>query len=158
MSIPILTVPDQGEVFEWLRWLVQGRLPTGQKCGDHRAEPTNDTGGNPIFPLSVLHAVPGGALSGPPMGDAQGDATFLYQLDAVGRTAQQALSLASRHRHWVAGRTLDGKYAVVTAGPDGIRVHDRILEGSPGAPLLEGSPPNEVFTVSDLFAISVSVI
>lgn len=158
MSIPILTVPDQGEVFEWLRWLLQSRLPTGQKCGDHRAEPTLDGNGAPIFPMSVLHAIPGGSVSGPPLGEAQADAVFMFQIDSVGRTAGQALSFASRQRHWAVGRTPDGKFAVVTAGPDGIRVHDRILEGSPGAPLLEGSPPNEVYTVSDLISVSVSVI
>lgn len=158
MSIPILTVPDQAEVFAWLLALIQSRLPPGQKCGDHRAEPLYDDKGQAVWPLSVAHVVPGGSISGPPMGDAQGDATFMFQVDAVGQTASQALKLAGRHRHWIAGRTPDGKYAVVTAGPDGIRVHDRILEGSPGAPLLEGSPPNEVYTVSDLFAVSVSVI
>lgn len=158
MSIPILTVPDEALVFAWLRELIESQLPEGQTCGDHRAEPTLDAAGKPIFPLSVLHVIPGGSVSGPPLGEAQADATFMFQADAVGRTTVQALSLASRQRHWIAGRGTDGKFAIVTAIPGGFVVHDRILEGSPGAPLLEGSPPNEVYTVSDIFSVSVSVI
>lgn len=152
----ILTVPDQYEVYEWLRWLIQSRLPAGQKCGDHRAEPPEGQTDMP-FPFSVLHAVPGGSTGGPPLGAAQGDATFVFQHDSVGQTAGQAMALASRVRHWVAGKYPDGSFAVVTAGPDGIHVSDRIGPGSPGAPLMEGSPPTEVYTVSDLFEVSVSV-
>jgi hypothetical protein len=158
MSIPTLTVPDEALLFQWLRELIEAQLPDGQKCGDHRAEPTYDSAGKPIFPMSVLHVIPGGSVSGPPLGAAQADATFMFQADAVGRTTVQALSLAARHRHWIAGRERGGEFAIVTAVPGGLAVHDRILEGSPGAPLIEGSPPNEVYTVSDIFSVSVSVI
>lgn len=154
MSIPILQVPDYDLVTQWLIDLVSSKLPTGEKCGDHRAEFPSDT---PIYPYNVLYGVPGGTTGGPPLGAAQADATFIFQIDSVGLDPKQARKQASRVRHWVAGRTETGAYAVVSAGPDGISISDRIGEGSPGAPLLEGTPPTEVYTVSDLFAISVSV-
>jgi len=157
MAIPVLTVPDKELVLLWLIDMLSSKLPTGQKCGNHRAEPVYDTNQKVIFPFLVAHMVPGGSQSGPPLGAAQADATYVFQVDSVAMDPGTALAMSSRVNHWVAGRTAAGVYAVVTDDPDGIRISDRIGSGSPGAPLLEGSPPTEVYTVSDLFEISVSV-
>lgn len=148
--------PQKAVVTAWLLDLVQSRLslatPVGQKIGDGRAE------GSPlIYPYHVLYSITGGSISGPPLGQAQGDAVLVYQIDSVGRTRDQAERAGDRLREWVVGRTPAGVFVVQVADPDGHAIHDRIVDGTPGAPLQEGQPPNEVFTVSDSIGIHVTV-
>ena len=149
--------PSRAAVTAWLLALVTGRLTVPQKCGDSRAEITLDASGKTIYPYWVLYPIPGGWMNGPPLGQAQGDARFVYQLDSVGRTRAQAEMAADRGREWLVGRTSAGVFVVQAADPDGVKIHDRIVDGTPGAPLQEGQPPNEVFTVSDTIAVDVSV-
>lgn len=142
---------------DWFLAMITSKLTSPQKCGDARAELASDADGKPIYPYFVAYSIPGGSVSGAPLGQAQGDAEFLIQLDSVGRTRQQAQMAADRARNWVVGRTSDGQFVVQAGNPDGVRIHDRIVDGTPGAPLQEGQPPNEVFTVSDTYGIYVSV-
>ena len=148
--------PNRAAVTQWLLDLVTGALPGAQKCGDMRAELTVESG-QTVYPYHVLWPIPGGSVSGPPLGQAQGDARFVYQIDSVGRTRAQAEMGADRIREWVAGRTPQGAFVVQAAAPEGLAIHDRIVDGTPGAPLTEGQPPNEVFTVSETYGIDVSV-
>lgn len=147
--------PSRAAVNNWARELVTSKLPPGERCGDARAE--FPAGSGPVYPYHVLYSVPGGYVSGPPMGQAQGDALFLFQLDSVGLTRDQAEQAADRARNWLVGRTIHGEFVVQPPDPDGVRIHDRIVDGTPGAPLQEGQPPREVFTVSETYGIHVSV-
>jgi hypothetical protein len=149
--------PSRAAVTGWLLALMNAQITDPQKCGDGRAQITLDAEGKTIYPYWVLYSIPGGSMGGPPMGQAQGDARYVYQIDAVGRTRAQAEMGADRSREWVVGRTSAGAFVVQATDPDGLRIHDRIVDGTPGAPLQEGQPPNEVFTVSDTFGIDVSV-
>ena len=152
----MVNTPHRAMITQWLLDLVNAQLatvlPAGQKMGRFRAE------GSPlIYPYHVLYSITGGSISGPPLGQAQGDAVLVYQLDSVGRTDDQAEMAADRLREWVVGRTPAGVFVVQAADPDGHAIHDRIVDGTPGAPLQEGQPPNEVFTVSETYGIHVSV-
>jgi hypothetical protein len=149
--------PSKAAVTDWFIALITSQLTVPQKCGDMRAEVTLDGSGNKIYPYWVVFSIPGGSVTGPPMGQAQGDARFSIQLDSVGLTRGQAEMAADRARNWVVGRTSAGVFVVVRPDPDGLRIHDRIVDGTPGAPLQEGQNPNEVFTVSETYAIDVTV-
>jgi hypothetical protein len=151
-SQPMNAVVQRFLITAWLLGLVDSRLPNGSKCGDHKSPAIA------VHPYPVLYSIPGGTVSGPPLADAQADADLVYQLDSVGRTRDQAEELAGRMLNWVVGRARDGKFLVVTANPDGHIIHDRIAEGSIGAPLAEGTQPNEVYTVSQRFVISVTAV
>ena len=145
--------PNRAAVTQWLIDLITEQLPAGEKCGDMRAE--IDGVADP-FPFRVVYPLPGGSVSGPGMGQAAGDAVFSYQVDSVGKTRGQAESGSDRVRDWVCGRTADGVYVVPRDDPEGLRISDRIVNGTPGT-LLEGQPPNEVYTVSDTIDIHVTV-
>jgi hypothetical protein len=149
--------PSRAALTNWLLTLVTGQLTVPQKCGDGRAQITTDAAGKPIYPYWVLYSIPGGYMGGPPLGQAQGDARYVYQIDSVGRTRAQSEMAADRVRNWLVGRTSAGVFVVQAANPDGLTIHDRIVDGTPGAPLQEGQSPNEVFTVSDTIAVDVSV-
>lgn len=147
--------PNRSAVTNWLLALVTEGLPGAELCGDMRAQ--FPEGSPPLYPYNVLYPIPGGSIDGPPQGQAQGDARFLYQLDSVGQTRDQAEKLADRARNRIVGRMSTGAFVVPAGDPDGVKIHDRIVDGTPGAPLQEGQPPNEVFTVSETYGIDVSV-
>lgn len=148
--------PGRSEINNWLLALIRAQLPAGQTCGDMRA--VNNASGELVYPYRVVYPIPGGSLSGPPMGQAQGDALYVFQVDSVGKTREQADEAADDVREWVVGRKPDGTFVVPAADPNGLRIHDRIVDGTPGAPLQEGQPPNEVITVSETYGIYCSVI
>lgn len=157
MSIAIVT-PPRNLVTNWLLGLVRSQLVgpiAGQTCGDGRAEQNSQ--GVLKYPYHVIYSISGGFLTGPGFGAAQADAEFVYQVDSVGRTRSQAEEAADRVRNWIVGRTAAGVFVVQAADPDGLQISDRIVDGTPGAPLQEGQPPNEVFTVSDSIGIHVTV-
>jgi hypothetical protein len=147
--------PGRALVTDWLLALIRSTLPAGQTCGDMRAE--NNSSGELIYPYRVLWPIPGGSVSGPALGQAQGDAALVFQVDYVGRTRDQAEKAADLGRETIAGRKPDGSFVRPAANPNGLVIHDRIVDGTPGAPLKEGQPPNEVYTVSESYGIFVSV-
>lgn len=147
--------PNRDPVTSWLIQLIDSKLPAGFKCGDGRPEAPS---GLPLkYPYNVVFSVPGGSVSGPPLGQASGDALYLYQVDSVGKNRKQTEQAADRIREWVVGRTPAGVFVVQAPDPDGLRISDRIVDGTPGAPLQEGQPPNEVFTVSETYGLYVTV-
>lgn len=157
MSVTVET-PSTAAVTDWLLALIRSQLvgPIGDlTCGDGRAQV--NAAGALLYPYHVLYSIPGGSVGGPALGQAQGDAVFVYQLDSVGLTRQQAQAAADRARNWVVGRTAAGVFVVQAPDPEGLRISDRIVDGTPGAPLQEGQPPKEVFTVSDTIGIHVTV-
>jgi hypothetical protein len=154
MSVAIVT-PPRNLVTNWLLALSRLNLPAGQTCGDSRAEV--NTSGVLVYPYHVIYPIAGGQVTGPALGASQADAVFVYQVDSVGRTRDQAEKAADRIRNWIVGRTAAGVFVVQAADPDGLQISDRIVDGTPGAPLQEGQPPNEVFTVSDTIGIHVTV-
>lgn len=157
MSIEIVT-PPRNLVTDFLLGLIRSQLvgPLADlTCGDARAQ--QNAAGNLLYPYHVVYSISGGLVSGPGLGAAQADAQFVYQVDSVGRTRSQAEKAADRVRNWIVGRTSAGVFVVQAPDPDGLQISDRIVDGTPGAPLQEGQPPNEVFTVSDTIGIHVTV-
>ena len=146
--------PDRSLVTDWLIALIQSQLPAGSKCGD--AKPEAPTGQPLVYPYRVVYSIPGGGMSGPPLGQSHGDASYPYQVDSVGRTRADAESAAAQVMEWVVGRTAAGVFVVPGPVPSGFRISDRIVDGTPGAPLQEGQPPNQVFTVSHTFGLYVT--
>lgn len=147
--------PNRPACTDWLIALIQSQLPADSKCGD--AKPEAPTGLPLKYPYRVVHSIAGGSASGPPLGQAYGDATYSYQVDSVGRTRAEAEAAAADVMEWVVGRAADGQFVVQATDPVGVRISDRIVDGTPGAPLQEGQPPNQVFTVSHTFGLSVTV-
>jgi hypothetical protein len=143
------TTPDRADVTQWLLDLLIADEPTFP-VGDHNAP-------DPLeYPYRVVWSVPGGSVSGPPLGESAADADLVYQVDSVGLTREQAERLAARTRRTVAGRLPDGSFHAAAEPPSGLSVSDRILDGSAGSPIVEGTRPNEVWTVSERFVISVT--
>ena len=140
--------PDRATVTAWLIDLLKS-APGSFRVGDGVAP----EGG---YPYAVVHSIDGGGFTGPGLGAQIADATFVYQVDSVGQTRAQAEKLASRMRNAVAGRLASGQYAVAANNPTGHKVLDRVPDGVSGAAVVEGTPPHEVFTVSERFAISVT--
>jgi len=101
--------------------------------------------------------VPGGWVGGPVLGQAEGSAGYVYQVDSVGRTRAQSEAMASRARDRIAGRSKTGAYTAAANSPAGTVVNDRMTDGAPGSPIAEGSYPNEVWTTSERFVVSVSL-
>ena len=143
--------PDRASVTKWLVDLLKSD-PNAYPVGDHGA-PRADVS----YPYWTVWGIPGGSVSGPAMGQSQGDASFVYQVDSVGQTREQSERLASRARDRVAGRAANGQYAAAANDPAAMRVLDRISEGTVGAPVPEGTYPNEVWTTSERFVVSVSL-
>lgn len=152
--VAVSQTPDRSAVTDWLIALIQSQLPATQLCGD--AKPEAPAGQALVFPYRVVHSVPGGSMSGPPLGQSHGDAVYVYQVDSVGRTRASAEQAAAEVMEWVVGRNPDSTFVVPAAGPSGVRISDRIVDGTPGAPLQEGQPPNQVFTVSHTFGLYVT--
>lgn len=153
--VPVSQTPNRAVCTQWLLDLITGQLPAGEKCGD--AKPEAPTGQPLKFPYRVVHSIPGGSMSGPPLGQAYGDAMYSYQVDSVGHTRAEAETAGAEVMEWVVGRTAGGAFVVQASNPVGVRISDRIVDGTPGAPLQEGQPPNQVFTVSHTFGLCVTV-
>lgn len=135
----------------WLLELLEAD-PNAYKVGDHAAPR-----GVVEYPYWTVWSVSGGSVGGPPLGAAQADATYVYQVDSVGKTRDQAEALGSRARARVSGRGADGSYVAPRESPAGMVVTDRVAHDTPGAATPTGAYPNEVWTYSERFAISVSV-
>jgi hypothetical protein len=147
--------PSRAVCTQWMIDLIDGQLPPDRKCGDAKPEAPD---GLPLkFPYRVVYSIPGGSADGPPLGQAYGDAIYPYQVDSVGHTRAEAETAAAEVMEWVVGRAADGSFVVQASDPDGVRISDRIVDGTPGAPLQEGQPPNQVFTVSHTFGLCVTV-
>lgn len=146
-----LTVPDRALVTKWVLDLLAA-ADGDFLVGDHGAPKVADV----TYPYWTVYGIPGGGYSGPVLGAAQADASFVYQVDSVGLNRDQAERAASRARHLVVGRAAGGAYATAAEDPEGMVVSDRISDGAPGAPVPEGTFPNEVWTVSERFVISVT--
>lgn len=147
--------PNRAAVTAWLKALLDGKVPVGQVCG--LGKPQAPAGQPLQFPYRVLYSIPGGSVSGPALGQSSGDATYSYQVDSVARDYAIAEAAGAEVLEWIVGRTADGVFVVQAPDPDELRISDRIVDGTPGAPLQEGQPPNQVFTVSHTFAVYVTV-
>lgn len=147
--------PDRAAVTQWVVDFITAQLPPGQICGD--AKPDAPDGQPLVYPYRVVYSIPGGGMSGPPLGQSHGDAVYPYQIDSVGHTRAEAEAAAAEVMEWMVGRRPDGSFVATMSGPSGIRISDRIVDGTPGAPLQEGQPPNQVFTVSHTFGLYVTV-
>lgn len=144
-----MDTPDEGAVTDWLIATLELDA-SGAQVGDH-GPPVS-----PRFPFWVVWHVPGGALYGPPLGAAIADADLVFQVDSVGKTRKQAQLLARRARALIAAPTVNGVLQPAAAQPSGLSIRGRMPEGPVGSPLPEGDRPNEVYTSSERFVISVT--
>lgn len=145
------TTIDHSKVTDWLIALLGG---AGFGVGDHKAP----AGANPRdAPYLVVWEIPGGSTEGPALWDPEADHAIPYQVDAVGFTRAQAQALAARARDRVCGRA-GGAYLVAVDSPPGMLVHDRISEGSSGGVIVQGTAPDEVYTVPQRYVLTVTPV
>lgn len=147
------TVIDHSLVTDWLIKLLE--TDPGQfAVGDHRAPDGADPKAKPYV---VVWEVPGGSVEGPWLADPDADHSIVYQVDAVGFTRAQAQRLAARMRDLICGRA-DGAYLAAVDMPPGMVVHDRISEGSFGGVTVEGTAPDEVYTVPNRYVLTATPV
>lgn len=146
-----MTDIDRADVTAWFLALVGS---SGFPAALHRAPV--DQPGDDDFPYTVVHPIPGGGYSGPPLTGPQADVDFVYQVDSVGNTSEQAERLATRNRRRVVGRDVNGAFIAAAAHPSGWKVRDRMLDGAPGGVAPSGTQPHEVYTVSERYVVSVT--
>lgn len=137
---------------QWLLELLRDE-PGDFDVGDHG---TPDFDGLPAYPFWICWSIPGGDVTGPPLGASTADAVFVFQLDSIGQTREQAGRLATRGRERICGRTVAGRYTADKAAPSGIVIVDRSLDGAVGAPAPQGDRPNVVWTSSERYAVVVT--
>lgn len=144
---------DQSLVTTALIQLLEA-APGSFAVGDHISPP----GANPrVAPYGVVKTIAGGSFDGPPLWDPEADVTLVYQVDAVGFTRPQAQALAARFRTQITGRkSTGGAYLVAITQPAGMRIHDRISEGTSGGVIVEGTAPDEIYSVPDRYLLTVT--
>lgn len=143
--------PDRSAVTAWLLALLRAD-PEAYPVGDNSAPEIEVD----AYPYLTIWSIPGGSQGGPPLGASKADAVYVYQIDSVGKVRQQAEALGSRINGRVVGRAADGSYAAPSPVLTGMVVLDRDTADTPGGATSEGTHPNEVWTYSERFAISVS--
>jgi len=144
---------DHSLVTDWLIALLEG-MEGGFAVGDHAAPPGADPREDPYL---VVWEIPGGSVEGPALTAPEADHSIVYQVDAVGFTRKQAQRLAARAGRAVAGRdAVTGAYLVAASSPAGLSVHDRISEGAFGGVTVEGTAPDEVYTVPNRYVLTVT--
>lgn len=143
---------DHGLVTDWLIALL--RTDAGDfAVGDHMAP----SGADPrVAPYFVVWEIVGGHFEGPPLTDPEADHSIVYQVDAVGFLRPQANTLASRARNIITGRSPAGAYLVALASPPDMLIYDRISEGSSGGVIVEGTAPDEVYSVPNRYVLTVT--
>lgn len=142
-----MTVPDRQFITNNL--LTMLAAGTGKQVGDHKAPAV------PVYPYSVLYVLPGGEYWGAPLIAPDADVDMYYQVDSIGARRDQVEWLADRVRRTMLARTSGGVFQVSFTNPTGWKVADRVPEGGPGGVQVEGSPPNEVFSIPERFALRV---
>lgn len=144
--------PDREDLTAWLIELLR-EDSLGLSVGDH-GPPAFD--GAAVYPFFVVWGIPGGYISGPAFGASTADAGFVFQVDSVGMTREQAGRAATRMRERVIGRTRTGSLSVPKDSPSGIVILDRYLDGAAGTPAAAGDRPNEVWTSSERYVLAVT--
>lgn len=143
---------DTGLVTAWLIDLLQTD-PGDFAVGDHMAP----LGADPrVAPYFVVWEIIGGSFEGPPLTDPEADQSIVYQVDAVGFLRPQANTLAAHARHMITGRSTNGGYAVAMTSPPGLLIYDRISEGSSGGVIVEGTAPDEIYSVPNRYILTVT--
>lgn len=109
----------------------------------------------PKKPWGVVHPIDGGGFSGSPLYDPDSDAAFVYQVDSVGRSVDQAQWMDDLVRSTVLARSL-GAFQVVFPAIDAAKVIDRRPDTSAGGIIPEGEKPNRIFTIPGRYSIHVT--
>lgn len=139
---------EQADTTKWLLGLLR---TSGFRVGDHGIPPGEG------FPFLVVRSIPGGSVTGPPLWDPAADQAFVFQVDAVGETREQAQRLAGRARRLIVGRDpQSGAYVATPPDPSGFKIHDRMPEGTPPGVEVGGAAPREVYTVPERYVLSTT--
>lgn len=120
------------------------------QVGDGVAPRAPDGSPTPPTPYLILYSIDGGGFTGPEWHDPHADATFVYQVTAVGERRDQVETLMDRARARLVGRGTDGSY-LVALEPSGCVVGDRSID-SVGGVDREGL----VFSSVERFAFTVT--
>lgn len=144
-------IPDQKELTVALREFLE--IYSEHPVGDHQAPFDRvDALKQTSAPYSIMHALPGGMSSGPPLGYADSDFNFEYQITVVGLRPDQTLMLLQKIREVMIGRDLNYalKYPLIVPG---LVVMDRTLASPPGGVL----PIGKIFNAIESYFVKVSV-
>lgn len=122
---------------------------TGKQVGDHAAP------GSPLaYPYCIVYTIDGGELWGS-LRFPESDALVIYQVTSVGERRDQAEWMADRVRRTILNRISSG-FQVPMGNPEGWVINDRRSHGGVGQVNSEGLPPNQVFSIPERFALSVT--
>lgn len=144
-----MTTPDRRPVTNSLKATLERAtsLPVGK--GEAPAHEENE-------PYLVLHSLNGGELSGPPLAAPDADATFPYQIDAVGKTHDQAEWAGDLVRRTMLARNADGSFQVVMDPWGATKEIQREMSGSPSGVAKGGTKDFPVYSVQDRYNIYVT--
>lgn len=106
-------------------------------------------------PWGIVHVIEGGGFSGAPLYDPDSDAAFVYQVDSVGRSEDQAQWMDDLVRSTVLARSL-GAFQVAFPAVAAAKVIDRRPDTTAGGLITEGEKPNEIFTIPSRYSIHVT--
>lgn len=107
----------------------------------------------PVLPLSVLHSIPGGGYTGPPLVDPEADTAYEYQVDVVGSRLDQVEKGMDEQRALLLRRNLDGSFVYALEVVPGFAWVDRLPSDTPGGVDVVKEPSGTVFTASHRFTV-----
>lgn len=119
---------------------------TAMAVGDHEAPPDR------TLPYLIVYRIDGGGFSGPAWDDSTADATYVFQVTAVGEARVQAEALAGRVRSRILSRDADGRWDFPLALPAPYKEMSRGPDASPAGPDRVGT----LWHVPDRYQITVT--
>lgn len=111
---------------------------------------------DPAFPLGVLHSIPGGGYSGPPLTDPDADSAYVYQVDVVGSRVDQVEKGRDELHQLVLGRDPDGAFLHALEEIPGWAWMDRLPGDTPGGVDPEKAPSGTIFTATSRYTVALT--
>lgn len=108
------------------------------------------------FPYVVVNQIPGGSMYGPPLVGPEQDAMLQFQITSVGKRSDQAQWMGDMVRASMIGRDQSGVFASAFPTPPGWVCADRLLASAPGGVVAQGSAPNKLFVVNEIYTVCVT--
>lgn len=108
------------------------------------------------YPYVVAYDIGSVAPTGPSLTAPEADGGLLIQFTSVGRTRAQAQWCSDLVRRVMTQRAPDGDFAVPMGDTDQWVVIDRASYGGAAGVTVEGTPPNEIYSVPDVYVVYVT--
>lgn len=110
----------------------------------------------PSYPIAVLHSIPGGGLSGPPLTDPTADCAYVYQFDVVGTRVDQVEKGRDELELLVYGRDPDGAFLHALKPIPGWGWVDRLPGDTPGGVEVVKAPSGTICTATTRTTVALT--